>query len=138
MRVSQKLDYVIKTLVLLANKPQGTVVRMGDLATSIGLPRRFVELQVSALDKAGIVVSKRGPSGGTSLARHPRDISVLQIVEAVEGQVVDIPHQPNDAVVHLWDGMSQELTGYLASVSLGDLARKQKEYDRTSEPMYYI
>ena len=69
MRVSQRLDYAVRLLVLLAAQPPGEHVVVGDLAERIGLPRRFAEQQVSVLARAGIVRCRRGASGGCTLGR---------------------------------------------------------------------
>lgn len=138
MRVSQKLDYAMKTLVLLASKPTGSFVSAGELANRLGLPRRFVEQQISALGRAGIVVCKRGPAGGCSLERDAADISALDVTNALQGYVVDVPRQAGNAVVGLWEGMAANLEEYLATVSLADLAAEQKRLDAQAAPMYYI
>ena len=49
MRVPQRLDYALRALVLLALQPEGEYIAAGDLADHLGLPRRFVEQQVTAL-----------------------------------------------------------------------------------------
>ena len=79
MRVSQRLDYALRALVLLALQPQGEYVAAGDLADRLGLPRRFVEQQVTALvarrDRARADAAR---AGGCALARPAAEITVLR------------------------------------------------------------
>ena len=75
MRVSQRLDYALRALVLLAEQPPGEFVASGDLADRLGMPRRFVEQQVTLLAREGIVECRRGASGGCALAREATEVT---------------------------------------------------------------
>jgi len=77
MRVSQRLDYALRAIVLLAAQPPGDYVAAGDLADRLLMPRRFVEQQISVLTRAGIVESRRGSNGGAALSRPASEISVF-------------------------------------------------------------
>ena len=63
MRVSSRLDYALRALVELAERPVGTRVAAGDVADAIGLPRRFVEQQLTPLSRAALIECRRGPAG---------------------------------------------------------------------------
>ncbi|MCL4554764.1 MAG: Rrf2 family transcriptional regulator, partial [Actinobacteria bacterium] len=93
MRISQRLDYALQATVFLAGLGPGEHVPAGTLAQRLSLPRRFVEQQVTALARAGIIDSRRGSSGGAALSRPACDISVLDVVEALEDVVLDVPRQ---------------------------------------------
>lgn len=138
MRVSQRLDYSLRAMVLLADQPPGTWVAAGDLADRLTLPRRFLEQQISVLARAGIVDCRRGASGGCMLARSAEEITVSDIVAALHGEVLDVPHQPGSASAELWQQASDALAGFLAGTTLSDLAKRQRELDARSAPMYYI
>ncbi len=138
MRVSQRLDYALRVLVLLAMQPAGKPVAAGELAERLGLPRRFAEQQVSALSRAGIVQSRRGAAGGCALARPAETISVRDVVEAVEGEVLDVPQQTGSAAAEAWADAAAALAVSLSRVDLGTLARRQRVLDAESNPMYYI
>ena len=138
MRVPQSLDYALRALVLLALQPVGDYVAAGELANHLGLPRRFVEQQVSALSRAGIVRCKRGASGGCELNRPAREITVLDVVEAVQGDVLDVPHVTGSSTSVLWEETVDHLGGFLASVSLEDLAERQRAIDGAAASMYWI
>lgn len=138
MRVPQSVDYAVRALVLLALQPTGEFVAAGELADHLGLPRRFVEQQVTALSRAGIVECRRGASGGCSLARASADISVFDIVQAVQGDVLDVPRVTGSAASSLWQDAADEFGAYLKSVSLDSLAKRQRELDGSAASMYWI
>lgn len=138
MRVSQRLDYAVQTLVRLAAQPQGSYIAAGQLAEHLGLPRRFVEQQITELSRAGIVRCRRGPAGGCSLETDPGEVTVLDIVVALQGEVIDVPRQPGSAAADLWRGMAEAAEEHLASVTLADLLEEQRKLDARLTPMYYI
>lgn len=138
MRVSQRLDYALRALTLLAQQPEGTAVAAGDLADRLHLPRRFLEQQLSALAREGIVTCRRGASGGCTLARPASNITVRDVVEAMHQTVLDVPHQNDSASAELWQRAADHLALYLGEHDLSQLAARQKELDSATEPMYYI
>lgn len=138
MRVSQRLDYALQALVLLAAQPSGTYTAAGDLADTLGLPRRFVEQQVTALARAGVVECRRGAAGGCALAAPPDQLSVADLVLALNGDILDVPHQAGSATAELWQQAAEALGGFLGGASLADLAKRQRELDAQAAPMYFI
>ncbi len=105
---------------------------------SLALPRRFVEQQITALSHAGIVVSRRGATGGCSLARPAADVTVADVVKALSGDVLDVPRQRDSATAELWESAAESLENHLSGVSLADLAVRQREIDAHAHEMYYI
>lgn len=138
MRVSQRLDYSLRALILLAEQPAGSWVAAGDLADRLGLPRRFLEQQISTLARAGIVECRRGASGGCTLAHEAADVSVRDIVMALDGEILDIPHQPDSASAELWKQAAVALAEFLGGYTLEELAARQRALDARHAPMYYI
>lgn len=138
MRLSQRVDYAVRALVLLAAQQPGTYVAAGDLADRLLLPKRFVEQQVSALARSGLLNCRRGAFGGCALASSPESVTVRSIVTALEGEVIDVPHQDRLATTELWRGMAEAAEAYLDSVTLADLVKQQREIDANAVPMYYI
>ncbi len=137
MRVSQRLDYALRTLVEVARRPQGRVA-VGELADSMGLPRRFAEQQMTTLAKHGIVNCRRGVGGGCSLARPAEEITVAQIVRAIQGTAIDVPHTAGSAVAEMWNRAATALESALESETLAQLATRQETLARDSSAMYYI
>jgi Rrf2 family protein len=138
MRVSQRLDYTVRGLTALAEHPFGTYVAAGEIADQLALPRRFVEQQFTALARAGLVDCRRGAGGGCALARPADEISVVQIVRAVQGAVLDVPHVTGSAVSEMWAQSAASLELALDDVSLAELAHRQRDLDAQTAPMYYI
>lgn len=138
MRVSQRLDYTVRGLTALAERPFGTYVAAGEIADELALPRRFVEQQFTALARAGLVDCRRGAGGGCSLARPADEITVVEVVRAVQGAVLDVPKVTGSAVSEMWANSASSLETTLEETTLYDLAHRQRELDALSAPMYYI
>ena len=86
-RVSQKTEYALRAMVELARRPGERLVPAREIATSQSIPLRFLEQQLAALHKAGLVESFRGAGGGCRLARDPAEIRVADVVDAMEGSL---------------------------------------------------
>ena len=138
MRVPQRLDYVLRALAaLVARAPEGPVV-IGDLAADLRLPKRFLEQQMTLLAKRDIVTCVRGAGGGCSLARPADEVTVADVVEAVQGDVLDVPRVEGSSVSEMWADAAEALRASLASVTLADLGARQSQLDVEAAPMYYI
>ncbi len=138
MRVSQRLDYTLRMLVALGRMPGGTSAAAGELAANLGLPRRFGEQQMTALAKTGLVESRRGTGGGVSLARPAADITVHDVVKALQGDALDIPRSTGSATAEFWESAARALENRLQTVTLADLASRQAQLDAEASPMYFI
>ena len=138
MRVSQRLDYALRALTALAAAPAGTYVVAGDLADELGLPRRFLEQQLTALSKRGLVTCQRGAGGGCALGRPPEEITVADAVRALQGDVLDVPRVTGSAVSEMWSEAAAELETHLEATDIATLAKRQSALDAASTPMYYI
>jgi Rrf2 family protein len=137
VRVSQKLDYTLRGLVGLAGMPPGTTAAAGEIADRLGMPRRFLEQQFTAVAKRGLLTCRRGAGGGCSLARPAAEITVGDVVRAVQGTVLDVPSL-TAATSELWSAAATTLGGVLDAATLSDLADRQAEIDRARTAMYYI
>src|SRR5207249_12057467 len=88
LKVSQKTEYAMRALIELALRRHtdgDALVPARALAESQRIPLRFLEQQLGALHKAGLVESFRGAGGGCRLSRDPSDIRVADVVDAIEG-----------------------------------------------------
>ncbi|HET6498153.1 MAG TPA: Rrf2 family transcriptional regulator [Coriobacteriia bacterium] len=137
-RVSQRLDYALRALTAVAARPPEATVAAGEIADRLGLPRRFVEQQMTALAKAGLVTSRRGARGGCALARPASTITIADVVEALEGTVLDVPAVSDSAVSEMWASAAAGFREVLAGITLADLARRQRVIDSERAPMYHI
>ena len=136
MKVSTRGDYASRALLSLAlhgATTQPTSVR--DIADRTGLPQPYLEQILLALKGAGLVRSKRGVGGGYVLARPPEEISLAQIVAAVDGPIVagdfGEPHE-NGACDHegqcillaVWSELGEQIRNQLQSLSLADMVAR--------------
>jgi Rrf2 family protein len=88
LKISQKLEYAMRAMIELAlRRESGTLVPAREIAAAQQVPLRFLEQQLGALHKAGLVESFRGAGGGCRIAAAPGDITVAQIADAIEGQL---------------------------------------------------
>jgi Rrf2 family protein len=87
LQISRKIDYGLRAMIHLAGLPEGRIASLQDLASTLHLPREFLAKILKVLAGRGLVRSARGAHGGYQLARTPRDISFLEVIEAVEGPV---------------------------------------------------
>jgi len=138
VRISQRLDYTVRGLVALAAEPPGTFVAAGDLADRLGLPRRFLEQQFTAMAKRGIVACQRGANGGCALAKPAEDVTVGDIVRAVQGRVLDVPHVSGAASSEMWQRLADQVAAITDTMTLAELVERQARLDQGVAPMYYI
>jgi Rrf2 family protein len=87
MKLSLSSKYALRALLLLARQKDPTAVASHQLAGSLGIPRMYFRRLVKRLARAGVVFSSRGSSGGCRLGRPAADISVLDVIDAIEGPV---------------------------------------------------
>ena len=89
LKVSQKLEYAMRAMIELAERrDEGALVPAREIAAAQQIPLRFLEQQLGALNKAGLVESFRGAGGGCRLAKDPAGIRVADIAEAIDGHVI--------------------------------------------------
>ena len=88
LKISQKLEYAMRAMIELSTRRDGGVlVPAREIAEAQQIPLRFLEQQLGALHKAGLVESFRGAGGGCRLAKAPKEIRVADIADAIEGQL---------------------------------------------------
>jgi Rrf2 family transcriptional regulator, cysteine metabolism repressor len=96
MMFSTKAEYGVRVMVELARRGRETdggsdpVVPLAEIAAGNGLPLAYLEHLVARLRKAGLVDSRRGSRGGYMLARAPEQITMAEVVEALEGSIAPI------------------------------------------------
>jgi Rrf2 family protein len=86
MQIRRETDYAIRCVLHLSQSPD-QVIMVNEIARSRRIPRSFLSKILQKLAKAGIVESLRGVKGGFRLTRRPEDISLLDVIEAIEGPV---------------------------------------------------
>jgi Rrf2 family protein len=89
--ISQKTRYALRALLHLVEKGRGAPVQLGSIAEAQQVPRKYLELIMLDLKKAGIVASVRGPAGGYRLGRPPEEISFGEVIRTLDGPIALVP-----------------------------------------------
>ena len=146
MKVSTRGDYACRALLSLAIHANGTPTSVRDIADRTALPQPYLEQILLALKGAGLVRSKRGVGGGYVLARDPEEITLAQIVSAVDGPIVvgdfGEPHQ-NGACDHEgqcvllaeWAIVGEHMRRLLEGRTLADVAAVARGQAPWPEPV---
>ncbi len=87
MRLSRKSDYALRAVRYLSNLPPDKLGSINAIAEGESVPREFLAKILKDLTRSGILVSYQGVTGGYRLARKPREISFLDVVEAIDGPI---------------------------------------------------
>ncbi len=86
MQITRETDYAMRCILYLSGQPK-KVVMVDEISREMGTPKSFLAKILQKLVKAGIVNSFRGVKGGFQLNREPKDINLLDVIEAIEGVV---------------------------------------------------
>jgi Rrf2 family protein len=132
MRVSAKADYALRAVIELAVIGGESPVKGERIAQAQEIPLKFLENILGDLRHAGIVRSQRGVEGGYWLARPAEEITVAEVVRAVEGPIANVrgvgPEQVEYAgsaerLREVWIAVRANLHAVLEEVTIADLAR---------------
>jgi Rrf2 family transcriptional regulator, cysteine metabolism repressor len=140
MMFSTRAEYGVRVMVELARRPGDEPVSLAEIAATDELPLAYLEHLVARLRKAGLVASRRGARGGYLLARSAGDITMAEVVEALEGSIAPIEcisQTPDGALVcsreadadHvcptklLWTRVRGSIVKTLEQTSLSDLVQ---------------
>ena len=87
MQITRAAEYAIRGVLYLSLQPKGSVCLLGEISEKQDIPPSFLSKIFQNLARAGYVSSTRGTGGGFTLVKAPKDISLLDIVEAIDGQI---------------------------------------------------
>lgn len=140
MYLSAKSQYACLAMLQLAgDSPAGDPVRIRDIAHRHGIPQRFLVQILLQLKRAGLVTSTRGSRGGYRLVRPPRDISLAEVFDAVDGverSSLAAEKSPFSSTLMAWcDEMSTLQHERLADITLAAMLDR---VHRSEAPMWYI
>lgn len=129
MRTTAKADYAVRAAVELA--AAGEMVTAEHIAQAQGIPANFLENILRDLRRGGIVESRRGQQGGYLLARPADEISIADVIRAVEGPLANVRgHPPEDldypgaaaTLRDVWVALRASVRSVLEGVTLADVA----------------
>lgn len=134
VRVSAKSDYALRALIEMAAREDGKAVSAEELGRAQEIPHGFLQAILADLRKAGVVISQRGQSGGWRLARKASDVSVADVIRAVDGPLVSVYglrpegvtyNERADVLQHVWIAARDSLREVFEKVSIAELADRE-------------
>jgi Rrf2 family protein len=132
MRLSHTCVYALHALEHLASEGGGRPVTARDIAEARGAPERYLMKVLTPLVSAGVLRSLKGPNGGFRLARAASQITLLEVVEAVDGplraeapRVAGVRDGLDSRLEGVCERVAEEVRRRLGQVRLSDLAGKQ-------------
>jgi Rrf2 family protein len=133
LTITSKSPYAVRALAELARSGSSGPVPIGEIARRRDIPVQFLEGLFATLRRAGILQSQRGVKGGYSFARQPEEVTVLEVVEALEGQLgADAATDTAD----VWTESIDALRLKLKAITIAEVA--QREARAAGASMYYI
>jgi len=147
MKLSTRGRYGTRILLDLALHRDEEPVLLKDIAQRQQISLRYVEHLITPLITGGIVWSTRGPKGGVSLAKHPEEIRLDEVIQLFEGSIApaECVNNPNVCVrsefcvTHdIWSELKRVMSEVLESTTLQELVERQKKKAQPEEAMYYI
>lgn len=141
MQITRAGEYGVLGLMHLARRAPGEMAMIDDVSRSERIPKSFLAKIFQDLAKAGLVRSNRGAGGGFALVKDPSAITVLEIIEAIEGKIVfqrckqlkpDCEHGTGGcALCGLFEQAQDGVKDVLLRTSLTDLLRRQETIELT-------
>ena len=132
LAITSKSPYAVRALCELALCGASVPIPIGELARRREIPQQFLEGLFATLRRAGILQSQRGVKGGYLFARSPSDVTVLEVVELLEGEL-----SARDAADdEIWQQAVKALRDVLGRTTIADLA--EREAQARGQAMYYI
>jgi len=149
MKVSLRSTYGIMAAVDLAMQAGTAPIQAKSIAKRQGIPARFLEQVLHAMKKAGLVTSLRGAQGGYVLSMKPSELSLAQILEALDGPVLSVVglngagtpkrNAKSEALLGaVWHRVSTAERNVLEAITVEELAGQQRQLEQQRSLMYHI
>ena len=132
MRTTAKADYAVRAAVELAASAGEGTMKAEQIAEAQSIPLNFLENILAELRRAGIVESRRGAAGGYLLAKPPEDVSLADVIRAVEGPLANVRGMSPDVLEYegsaerlrdVWVALRASVRAVLEQVTLADVAK---------------
>ena len=133
LTITSKSPYAVRALAELARTGSAGPVPIGEIARRRDIPVQFLEGLFATLRRAGILQSQRGVKGGYSFARQPEEVTVLEVVEALEGR---LGADESTDTADVWTEAIDALRLKLQAITIAEVA--QREARAAGASMYYI
>jgi Rrf2 family protein len=130
MQITRQADYAVRAVLHLARLGNNERAATSTVAKEQNIPPSFLAKIISQLSIAGLLHTSRGARGGVTLARDPKDISLLEVVEAIDGPIQLNECVGSDGGCHfdgdcpikpVWCDAQEELVARLRGTNFGDL-----------------
>jgi len=142
MRLSMKGDYGVRAMLDLAERYGQGPVQSEAIAKRQAISEAYLDQLLTLLRRAGLVRSVRGPRGGHQLARPAGEISLMEVLTALEGSFLQVGPESNQDLPsvrvqqEVWQQVRTEAQKILASTSVNDLLERERAL--TAPARYYI
>lgn len=133
MQITHQADYAVRTILYLSRLEPNHRVPTSEIAKFNRIPPSFLTKIISQLSIAGLIHTSRGARGGVWLARSPQNISLLDVLQAIDGtlalnQCVENPQDcafSDDCLIHkFWEDTCQEVIGKLKGSTFDQFQKK--------------
>ncbi len=150
MKISTKARYGLRALIDLAVYSVGEQVPLAYIAAREDLSVNYLEQVFSLLKKAGLVRSVKGSQGGYILSRRPDEITVGQIIRAIEGEIsiIDDDLPTGNSLLYdnlqqclrerVWNPINESISQVIDEITLEQLVREYQTIGQATAGMYYI
>jgi Rrf2 family iron-sulfur cluster assembly transcriptional regulator len=134
MKISRKARFAVSAMVRLGLRENRGTKTLADLSSDQGISLSYLEQLFAQLRRSGVVTGIRGPGGGYRLARPAEDISIAEIITAVDDQAYR-PYtgggeDTRSETDRIWDDFSTRLYHYLQGVSLASVLHRESAEER--------
>lgn len=134
MQITRQADYAVRAVLFLADLSEGEKASTSQIAKDMDIPLSFLAKIIAQLSVAGLLKTMRGARGGVTLSREPHEITLLEVVEAIDGPIllnecVSGGHDCSiDACVirNIWCNAQEDLIKRLTGTNFGLLVQKNK------------
>jgi Rrf2 family protein len=142
MLIGTKGDYGVRAMIDLARHHTGQPIARNEIASRRQIPEAYLDQLLGLLRRAGFIRSVRGPGGGHLLAREGEEITLLSLLETLEGSLEPISSLNNELDITgqtwIWNEIYDQMRERLESVTLAELAQVEKTNESASAPRYLI
>ncbi len=139
LQLTSRGNYGILAVYYIAQKADDDYISIGEIIENSQIPKPYLSKILQDLCRGGILVSRRGSGGGFSLARHPRNINLKDVIEVIEGKIYLVSCLQKAAtcwqggddcpIVPLWVTLQGFIAEIIGSISFEDIIDNTKKQD---------